>query len=377
MAEYTIDIRHLLQRGFHLALDTYPIWSEDYRNILNQKIIDHYMFREIGQETPDRFNFFLSRKMNEIMPYYNQMYESQLIEFDPMATEYFRQGTDITRHKDDENISRFKDKHSETNGEVFSKNIDETQDTGFEHKTSETGTGNYGKSGDSEDNKTINRAEELREKTTSENTETTDMNVKGTSKTVNDGTSSTTSSQNTTFSDIPQAGIETTRVIAPDGTITETTKGYATTTTNVAGSSKTTTHNQEDVNTNTDTTGTVENDGSGTKNNDNQIDTTEKDTGVWSEQGKNTNTTTTDTTESTGTKGNTKEDYERNIATERKNTGDKKENTRSDEKTNEMLTSKGRRGQVPAELIMKYRESFINVDMMIIDELETLFMGVF
>lgn len=377
MAEYTIDIRHLLQRGYHLALDDYPIWSENYRNILNEKIVNHYMFREIGQETPDRFNFFLRRKMHEIMPYYNQLYESQLIEFDPLATEYFKQGTDISRRRDEENVSKFKNKSDESNGEVFSKNVDESQDVGFEHKTSETGTGNYTKNGNKTDDKTTNRDEELREKTTANNVETTDMNVKDVGQTITDGTSSTTESKLTTFSDIPQAGIETTRVIAPDGTITETTKGYATTTTAENGSSKTTTHQQVDATNNRDTTGTVENDGNGTKNNDNAIVETEKDVGKWNETGNSGTTTTTDTSESTGTKGNTKEDYERNLAVNRKNSGDTRENTSTDEKTNEMVTSKGRRGQVPAELIMKYRQSFINVDMMIIDELETLFMGVY
>lgn len=42
---------------------------------LEQKIIDHYRFRQIGQETVGRFKHYLKAKMQEIMPYYVQLYE--------------------------------------------------------------------------------------------------------------------------------------------------------------------------------------------------------------------------------------------------------------------------------------------------------------
>ena len=59
-----------------IGLSTYPIFDETYRTQLNNKIIDHFYFREIGMETVANFAWFLRRKMNEIMPYYNQLYES-------------------------------------------------------------------------------------------------------------------------------------------------------------------------------------------------------------------------------------------------------------------------------------------------------------
>ena len=45
------------------------------RKRLEQKIIDHYRFRQIGQETVGRFKHYLKTKMCEIMPYYVQLYE--------------------------------------------------------------------------------------------------------------------------------------------------------------------------------------------------------------------------------------------------------------------------------------------------------------
>lgn len=67
-----------------LGLDKYPIFREEYRRGLNDKIIDHYYVREIGAETAGLFAMFVRRTMNEQMPYFNQLYESTLLKFDPM-----------------------------------------------------------------------------------------------------------------------------------------------------------------------------------------------------------------------------------------------------------------------------------------------------
>ena len=64
MSVFTIDLRRLLGTGFDIGLRDYPIWDEDYRGILNQKLIDHYFMYEIGAETPELFKFYLNRTMN-------------------------------------------------------------------------------------------------------------------------------------------------------------------------------------------------------------------------------------------------------------------------------------------------------------------------
>ena len=62
----------------------FPMYDEAYRSVLETKIIKHYYTREIGAETVGLWKHFLDRKMNEIMPYYNQLYESALIKFNPL-----------------------------------------------------------------------------------------------------------------------------------------------------------------------------------------------------------------------------------------------------------------------------------------------------
>jgi hypothetical protein len=69
-----------------IGLNHFPIFSEEHRNILVGKIIDHYWNQEIGFETIDMFRMRMRIKMNEIMPYYNKLYETELIKFDPLST---------------------------------------------------------------------------------------------------------------------------------------------------------------------------------------------------------------------------------------------------------------------------------------------------
>lgn len=78
MAKYTTLLQTLIKSGYDLGMDTYPMHQESYRLMLNDKIYKHYAYREIGFETPALFKHYLNMKMNEIMPYYNQLYDIQV-----------------------------------------------------------------------------------------------------------------------------------------------------------------------------------------------------------------------------------------------------------------------------------------------------------
>ena len=103
MSKYTTQLRfpveqklndlHLAldeENWFHvysmLGLDDYPIFEEQHRDVLNRKILRRYWFREIGFETLGQFAWMMRRTMYEIMPYYNQLYESELLVTEPMYT---------------------------------------------------------------------------------------------------------------------------------------------------------------------------------------------------------------------------------------------------------------------------------------------------
>lgn len=59
-------------------------FDEEYRSVLCQKILKHYYLREIGAETFGIWKLWMNTRLEEIMPFYNQLYESALIKFNPL-----------------------------------------------------------------------------------------------------------------------------------------------------------------------------------------------------------------------------------------------------------------------------------------------------
>lgn len=80
------------------AMSDYPLYQTDPNKVrqygtsyqvptrqeLNDKILNHYRFREIGFETVGRFLFELKTALHEIMPYYNQLFYSADQDFNPI-----------------------------------------------------------------------------------------------------------------------------------------------------------------------------------------------------------------------------------------------------------------------------------------------------
>ena len=86
MGTFTMPLKDVIDLSPDIGLNQYTIFDESYRPGLNQKIIEHYWNQEIGHETISMFTFAMKRKMNEIMPYYNQLYKSEQLKFDPFNT---------------------------------------------------------------------------------------------------------------------------------------------------------------------------------------------------------------------------------------------------------------------------------------------------
>ena len=72
---------------------SYPLFDQNYKSVIETKILRHFYTREIGAETVGLWKHFLCRKLNEIMPYYNKLYQSELLEFNPFYdVDYTREG---------------------------------------------------------------------------------------------------------------------------------------------------------------------------------------------------------------------------------------------------------------------------------------------
>lgn len=81
------SVKEIIAKAIPKIFDfDFPIYDEAYRTVLETKILKHYYTREIGQETIGLWKLRLDTKLNEIMPYYNKLYESALLEYNPLYT---------------------------------------------------------------------------------------------------------------------------------------------------------------------------------------------------------------------------------------------------------------------------------------------------
>lgn len=72
--KYTEVLCNIVNSGIDIFDFVYPIYNVAHKTELEDKIINHYYFYEIGSETVGRFKHNLKSVMNEIMPKYNLLY---------------------------------------------------------------------------------------------------------------------------------------------------------------------------------------------------------------------------------------------------------------------------------------------------------------
>lgn len=248
----------------------FPIFDESYRPVLETKIIKHYYTREIGAETVGLWQLWLDTKLNEIMPYYNKLYESELLEFNPFY---------------DADYTKTGNRDADKTG---------TEEDNISHDVERNGRGTVTNDFDSTTTRTNNL------------TETTNMSNAPKNETWEE------------FSDTPQGGLTGVRNL-----------NYLTNARHIT----------EDG-TGSSTTGTVSN------------------TGTVQDVADSTNTETR----------NTNDTEERTID------GTKTYNLNNTEEYLEHVVGKFP-GNSYASLLNEYRKTFLNIDMMIIKDLRSLFIG--
>lgn len=76
-SKLTLELRDVIAGGVDLWDFEYPSYYKDeQKTAFEKKVIDHYFFRQIGQETVGRFLHMFRAKVREIMPFYVDMYKS-------------------------------------------------------------------------------------------------------------------------------------------------------------------------------------------------------------------------------------------------------------------------------------------------------------
>ena len=136
-ARYTEVLYNLIQNPqtqplIEKAMSSYPLYEskskQEYipvyiptREQLNTKILNYYMFREIGFETVQRFTYELEVALNEIMPYYNQLYFSADQDYNPLFNVDYSRTIEREREENVKNSLQGK-----TDGESSTSSTDES-----------------------------------------------------------------------------------------------------------------------------------------------------------------------------------------------------------------------------------------------------------
>lgn len=270
------DVDQVIQNSIPSIFNfSFPIFDESYRNVLETKILMHYYTREIAHETVGLWKLKLKTKLNEIMPYYNQLYKSELLDFNPLYD------VDITRtHVRDSSGTRDTDENRDT------ESTGSVENTSDRNKDSETITNNR---------------------------------IQNQNNSTDDGTINRTSNNTDKYSDTPQGAITD---LAQDK--------YLTNARLVSESENTATHGTNSTTQN----GTTDGDTTVSENENNESATDSKN---------NSSTTRTEKTNLTDT-----ETYLERV--------------------------QGKQGSGDySEMLLKFRNTFLNIDMMVINELEELF----
>ena len=106
-----------------LQISKYNVWSKEK---LARKIVDHYLMREIGFETPELFEHYAKTTMNEIMEEYLLKIYTKFLEYDPLSSVDYVEEFERTINSDSE-TNGTSNSNSSNNGSGLSVNSDTPQ----------------------------------------------------------------------------------------------------------------------------------------------------------------------------------------------------------------------------------------------------------
>ena len=126
LAIVTMELRNVLKHeDFELFDFNYEISDSDWKNDLEQLIVRHFYFEEIGVESIDRFKFLFQTKMTQIMPYYDKLYKTTLYDHNPLTTRSLSE-TINSENKGTQTVENDSDGNSKTSD--YPQNLNPSQD---------------------------------------------------------------------------------------------------------------------------------------------------------------------------------------------------------------------------------------------------------
>lgn len=388
-------VKDILNDSWNKVFDfDFPIFSEDYRKPLCIKILRHFYTREICEETVGLWKLRLEDKMNMLMPFYNKLYESELISIAPLVNYRYDTNRNATKtgHDDVEIEGTQNEEISGSGSNVRTGGYTDTHsgtvdvDKSGDDTAVKSGNKEVTKSGTEADTKTGNvskaKAGQIEEIGTQEGSRYKE--TKG-----NNGT--TTENFTDLFTDTPQGNIAnmgTGYSLGSDVPIVGSDTAFLTT---AEKTSKTTVDGR-----NVKETDGVSNDYQTSKktvygDSDNDVPLTETDTYnnvavtksfVDRKDKEEYNNIQDKTTYNTNNKttNNLEDKRVYNTLTDSKQDSSNKEGSKTENKVttygsvNEWLEGVvGSKGKSDSELLNEFRSTFLNIDEMLITQLEDLF----
>lgn len=118
----------------------YEFFNDMYRRDFEMKFIRHFYNKEIGFETEGQFKFQLETWLQIHMPYFNELFETQLIKYDPLTNIDMRNAQDITgEHTEDRKQDTTEGRTgTDTTQSSFEQDTDNTTDTTTANATQQT-----------------------------------------------------------------------------------------------------------------------------------------------------------------------------------------------------------------------------------------------
>lgn len=357
------DINTVIETAAPQIFDTFPIYDEAYRIVLETKILRHYYTREICAETVGLWKFLLNNKMNEIMPYYNKLYESELIQFNPMYTidiTKSRTGTGTEDRTNEDNRTANKNGNESNN-----RNYEENEKNKNNKSNSSVNVTNY----NSEENNKSNDNKIMNENKTKENNETNNETAERKENTIGSENGNTETIENNTnknaFSDTPQGnltGVDNNTYLTDYRKITENNNENSSTNKNTIANAETKdTKNGNKTNADNETNAVIEN---VNKNENNS------DSGITNENAiENSN-------ETNERNKNLNENENKIYSNAEKSNASQTGSIATTEQYLEYVKGK-QGGESYSKMLSEFRKTFLNIDLMIINELADLFMQVY
>lgn len=337
-SEGYLSVNQIIKAALPSVFDfDFPIFDETYRPLLETKILKHFYTREIGLETVGLWKLKLDTKLNEIMPYYNQLYKSELIEFNPLYD------VDLTR---DHKLNR-----TEETKQTGTETADATKNGTVDTTATGKKTGNVDTTESGTREGTNRESIDIEEHGDVTQSNTSDTELHNTTSNISDETATNTKSHYDKYSDTPQGSLQNVQndtylTNARMINDTDTKVGKVTVTGNDDSTGRTTSDSNTETNNTSETTksGSMSEDTTGTQNVKSTEDTT--DTGkVTSLDIENRNATQTANKDV-----NSIDDYLEHV--------------------------KGKNGGVSYSTMLKeFRDTFLNIDMQVINELNELFLN--